>query len=213
MKKISIFLALFLSIFIISACSKKTVNNDDLNSKSNNDLENIEPAYYTIDTKNSVLKWEGRRIASFQEGEVGIKSGFVEVLENNTISTSSIIIDMDTITDSDHNHRLVLHLKSSDFFEVEKYPYSILEIKKIEKINNNQFNVNADLTIKDITHETSFIANVKENDGKLIADAQFSVDRVKYNIRYGSKTFFEDIGKAEILNNINFDVHLEAIKN
>ena len=41
-----------------------------------------------------------------------------------------------------------------------------------------------------------------------MAGAKFSIDRTKYDIRYGSDSFFDNLGDKAIKNEINFEVSL-----
>ena len=65
-----------------------------------------------------------------------------------------------------------------------------------------------DLTIKNISHPISFTANVSESEGKIIAQSSLVFDRSIYNVKYGSGTFFEDLGDYLILDDINLEVIL-----
>jgi polyisoprenoid-binding protein YceI len=65
-----------------------------------------------------------------------------------------------------------------------------------------------DLTIKNISHPISFTANISESEGKIIAQSSLVFDRSIYNVKYGSGTFFEDLGDYLILDDINLEVTL-----
>ena len=86
------------------------------------------------------------------------------------------------------------HLRSADFFEVEKYPYMKFEstgfVKNPKKENENDtYTLNGNLTIKDVTRPVSF--KVKHG-GTLVNDrgkkhgftAKTTIDRTDYNINY-----------------------------
>ena len=64
------------------------------------------------------------------------------------------------------------------------------------------------LTIKNISHPISFTANISESEGKIIAQSSLVFDRSIYNVKYGSGTFFEDLGDYLILDDINLEVTL-----
>ena len=64
------------------------------------------------------------------------------------------------------------------------------------------------LTIKNISHPISFNANLLESKGTIIASSSLVFDRSKYDIKYGSGTFFENLGDNLILDEINIDVNL-----
>jgi len=110
------------------------------------------------------------------------------------------------------------HLASEDFFNVAEYKTSTLVINKIrparpagEKAPNHI--VSGDLTIKGITHEIDFPALITYSaDGTMMADASFTIDRTKWEIRYGSGSWFDGLGDKMIYDDIEFDLSLVATK-
>ncbi len=213
MKKLHISIFLFLVIFVLSACTNNVPVDEESNDTRNIE-ENItlESGNYIIDEENSVVNWTGRRIASSHSGTVKIKSGKINIVENNNLENSSIIIDMNTIKDNDGSERLEEHLKSEDFFAVNNYPESEIFLKEIENISGDNYQIISDLTIKEITKEITFPAKVIINDGILEAEASFEIDRSEFEIKYGSNSFFSDLGDKAIKNEIEFKINLFANK-
>ena len=97
------------------------------------------------------------------------------------------------------------HLKSDDFFGVEKYPTSKLVITSVAKKDNGTYGVVANLIIKNETHPVTFDLDWKENT----ASAKLSIDRSKFDIRYGSGSFFDNLGDKTIYDNFDLDVNLK----
>ena len=103
-------------------------------------------------------------------------------------------MDMTSITDTDitnetFNKKLTDHLKSEDFFSVEKHPNSTFKITKAAPIANAKageanYTITGDLTIKGITNSVTFPAVVKVTGNSAEATAKFDVDRTKYDIKY-----------------------------
>ena len=214
MKKLHISIFLFLVIFILSACT----NNVPVNEESNNETKNIEKnitlesGSYIVDKENSIVNWTGRRIASSHSGTVKIKSGKINIVENNNLENSSIIIDMSSIKDNDGSERLEEHLKSEDFFAVSNYPESEIFLKEIKNISGDNYQIISDLTIKEITKEITFPAKIIVSNGILEAEASFEIDRSEFEIKYGSNSFFSDLGDKAIKNEIEFKINLFAGK-
>jgi polyisoprenoid-binding protein YceI len=100
--------------------------------------------------------------------------------------------------------KLVGHLKSDDFFGVEKFPTSELIITESAPFKNNEATVTGKLTIKGITHPVTFKA-VKVGTGYT---ALITVDRTKYDIKYGSGKFFDSLGDKMIYDEFTLDVKL-----
>ena len=88
------------------------------------------------------------------------------------------------------------HLKSEDFFSVEKFKTSSLKFTNVTSTGDNTYNVTADITIKGKTESISFPATVSVDGAKLKATAKLTIDRSKFDVRYGSSSFFDDLGEA-----------------
>jgi len=161
------------------------------------------------DVSNSTLNWHGKKVTGEHFGTINLKEGWMS-LENDRIAKGKFVIDMASLTNTDlkdqaYNAKLVNHLKSDDFFGVEKHPVAVLEIKKSSAFKNNEASVEALLTIKGITHPISFTA--KRNSGTY--HAEIIVDRSKYDVRYGSGSFFEGLGDKMIYDDFTLNVSLK----
>jgi len=165
----------------------------------------------TADVKKSNLKWHGKKVTGEHTGNINLKSGTLE-LTNGQISKGKFVIDMNSITNTDltdatYNAKLVNHLKSDDFFGVSKHPEAVVEILKSSPFTNGEATVDARLTIKNITHPVSFKA---KKDGKAYT-AEIVVDRSKYDVRYGSGSFFDNLGDNMIYDEFTMIVRIETI--
>jgi polyisoprenoid-binding protein YceI len=96
-------------------------------------------------------------------------------------------------------------LKADDFFGTDKFPTAKLVFKKVAVKSANVFTVTADLTIKGITSPVTFDLATTAN----AASTKFMVDRTKYDIKYGSGTFFTSIGDKAIADEFELDVNLK----
>lgn len=82
------------------------------------------------------------------------------------------------------------HLKSADFFDVEKFPAMKFESSSLVKGKNNAYTLKGKLTIKDVSKEVSipvtFGGITKNQQGKEVAglQAKFTVNRLDYKIKY-----------------------------
>lgn len=155
-------------------------------------------AGYKVDSSESQLKWTAKKVTGQHFGTIDLKQGSLTA-SGNVISGGSFEIDMKTIVDKDlenesWNSRLVEHLKSEDFFSVEKFPVSSITLTKVEKGEGPNFHFTGDLSIKGATHPVSFDATVEINNRKLIATGNLSIDRTLYDIKYGSGKFFSNLG-------------------
>lgn len=171
---------------------------------------------YKVDTQQSKLNWIGRKVAGEHSGIISISDGKL-LWSGNKLTGGSFEIDMASIintdlADSDYNQQLIGHLKSDDFFSTDKHPKANFVITKVTPLAKNQSKVTGNLTIKGITKEVQFPATIQANGDQLEAKAKIVVDRTQFDIRYGSGSFFENLGDKAIDNEFELDVELIAKK-
>jgi polyisoprenoid-binding protein YceI len=164
-----------------------------------------------VNTTESKVNWEGRKIAGKHNGHLKLKGGSLE-MEKGALVGGEFEIDMNSvvvedITDKESNGKLAGHLKSDDFFSVEKNPVAKFKITKVEGKT-----VTGDLTIKGITHSISFPVETKTEAKKVSAVAKMEIDRTKWDIKYRSGKFFPSLGDKVIKDEFAVDVHLIATK-
>ena len=167
---------------------------------------------YTADVSKSILKWHGEKVTGEHFGNINLKEGALEITSDQ-ITKGRFVIDMTSITNTDltdatYNKKLVDHLKSDDFFGVSKHPEAVIEIVKSTRFINNEATMDANLTIKNITHPVTF--KVKR-DGTAY-HAEIVVDRSKYDVRYGSGSFFDGLGDKMIYDEFTMTVRVEMAK-
>ena len=166
-----------------------------------------------IDTESSSLNWIGKKITNSQHnGSLKFISGELTMCGDQKTSKMSICkgsfsVDMTTLLVEDlsgsSKQRLEGHLKSDDFFSVDKHKKSFLTINS-SKIIESGFSVKGSLTIKDITHPVEF--ELIRNPGGFTANMIF--DRSKYDVKYNSGSFFENLGDRLILDDIELSADL-----
>jgi polyisoprenoid-binding protein YceI len=100
------------------------------------------------------------------------------------------------------------HLKSDDFFGVAKYPVATLVITGSTPFDKGTGVVSGTLTIKGITNPIEFKAAIQKKDDGTWFFANITVDRTKYNIRYGSGSFFDNLGDKTIYDEFKLKVNL-----
>jgi polyisoprenoid-binding protein YceI len=167
---------------------------------------------FKIDAKASKVTWEGRKLGGSHHGTLAVKGGTLDTVKG-ALTGGEVMIDMTTLKDVDlddkeMNSKLVNHLKSEDFFSIEKNPTSTLKITKVE-MKGPKAEITADLTIKGITKPITFPADVSVDKKHLTAKGSFEVDRTMYDIKFRSLKFFSNIGDKVIKDQfqIGFDLH------
>ena len=200
-------------LFLVGCDSGKKSDN------SNPILNQLTPeaGTYSLLIDDSELSWIGTELSTkTHTGTIDFTDGTIVVDSDNTIS-GNVKINMSTINVTDLQGRskemLERHLRSSDFFEVESYSeakFSFIS-KSFDKLSN-QISFVGDLTIKDITNPISFNATLLETSPFLKAKAVLSFDRSKYNVRFRSGNFFENLGDKLILDEIDVNIRLVTKK-
>jgi polyisoprenoid-binding protein YceI len=163
-----------------------------------------------IKPSDAVVKWTGNKIGGAHNGEIKVKGGTLELKDGNIVK-GSVVIDMKSITCKDlenetYNKKLVDHLNSDDFFGVEKFPIATFTITKAAKFTNGKASVSGSLTIKGKMEPISFEVS-KQNS---VYTTQLKVDRSKFDVRYGSNSFFDNLGDKAIDNIFILDIQFTA---
>ena len=158
-----------------------------------------------VNSESSTIKWVGSKISSSHEGYIKISKGFLSINHGSLVG-GQFVIDMNSITCTDiksegKNKYFVEHLKDDDFFNVKEFPQSKIKIVKVTPVDDkeNLYDIVASLTIKGITNPISFQSKISINGSSFLAEAKIIIDRTKWDIRYGSGTFFDNLGDKMIL--------------
>lgn len=178
-----------------------------------------------VNTTSSVVNWEGSKPLGKHNGTLKLKSGYL-VVKGKTITAGSFEIDLTTLTDLDltdakTNQMLIGHLSSPDFFDVKKFPVSVFKVTKVSPYvgkaladgSKPTHQISGLLTIKDKTRAVTFAAVVNFGKGSVEASApSFTIDRTDFDLRYGSKKFFDNLKDKSINDEIGLKISLVASK-
>ena len=172
---------------------------------------------FEIDTKASKVNWTAKKVTGGHTGYLSLGDGTVSV-EKNVVTSAKVIMDMNSIvctdlTNEEYNKKLVGHLKSDDFFSVDKFPQAIFEITTLKPLSGNEYTVIGNLSIKGKTNEISFPAKITFDNDVVKANGTAKIDRTKWDIRYGSGKFFEGLGDKMIYDEFEISFELVAKRN
>ncbi|MFD2565255.1 YceI family protein [Aquimarina rubra] len=161
-----------------------------------------------INTSESSINWTGKKVTGQHTGTLNFSSGFL-TFENNTLSGGEFVVDMTSLAVTDleagkGKEKLEGHLTSDDFFGVKNHKNAKLVIKKASKMDGG-YKVTGDLTIKGKTNPITFDLVVN----RATASTTLSVDRTKYDIKYGSGSFFDNLGDKTIYDEFELAVNLK----
>jgi len=160
-----------------------------------------------VDVAKSTVKWLGKKVTGEHSGTISVKEGSLEI-NGGKVTGGKVVIDMNSIVDTDladanWNAKLVGHLKSDDFFGVATFPTAELVLTKVEGTN-----FSGNLTIKGITNPVSFTATSSKEGKSTVYKGTIVIDRTKYNVKYGSKSFFDNLGDKVIYDEFTLDFNL-----
>ncbi|MDH3698412.1 MAG: YceI family protein [Flavobacteriaceae bacterium] len=161
-----------------------------------------------VDTKKSTVTWKAYKVTGSHTGTVTLTSGALE-FDNEVLTGGEFTVDMTSLVSTDlegeYKGKLEGHLKSDDFFSVANFPKAKLVFTGVSPNGKNSYEVTGDLTIKGITKSITFDLSVYGSK----ATASLKVDRAQYDVRYGSGSFFENLGDKTIYDEFDLVVDLE----
>ena len=168
----------------------------------------IKPIKKTVDVNSSKITWTASKVTGKHFGGVKIKSGTIE-MDGNKLVGGKFVVDMTSLTVEDLSGKgkenLENHLKSDDFFSIATHGEAHLTITKVTaKAMAGEFIVDAELTIKGIKNPVKFDAKVDGN----MASGKIKIDRTKYDIKYRSGNYFQDLGDKLIYDEFDLEVNL-----
>src|SRR5574343_609083 len=136
-----------------------------------------------VDVSKSTINWVGKKVTGAHEGTINLKEGKL-IFNGKKLVGGNFTVDMKSVSTTDLSggmkEKLDGHLKSDDFFGTEKFPTATLVFKSIGEKGNGDDTVTAALKI----------------------------DRTKYDIKYGSGSFFDGLGDKAIYDEFDLTVKL-----
>ncbi len=211
MKNKTLFVPISLALLVLtSSCREKT------KAAEIGDIETVATAEENSETfralpHESTITWSGYKPTGSHTGTIALNHGKFTVTDG-VIESGIFTIDMASLKDSEGNARLEKHLKSEDFFEVEKHPESVFQVTGVETANGKTL-LSGNLKMKDTTNNVTFpMTLIHRNDTIILRSEPFTIDRSKWNVRFGSKSFFKDLGEKYIDNDIELTIVVKASK-
>lgn len=213
MKKFILILAVTLGVI---SCKNDAKNKVDVSDAKEVEEMNISEAVL-VDALHSKVIWRGFKPGGEHYGLISISEGTINIKKGNLIGGSfkfdmNSITDMDMPADDEYNAKLVKHLKSPDFFDTEKYPTAIFEITEVNEIGG-ELSVSGNLTIKETTKNITIpVAMVSDDGAVTLKSSVFTIDRTDFDVRYGSKKFFDNLKDKFINDEFELSFELKTLK-
>jgi len=135
-----------------------------------------------IKTSNSKVVWKGYKVTGSHEGTIAIKSGNLS-FDGAKLVGGEFVMDMTTIS----------------------FPTATLVFKDVKSTGKNSYEVTSDITIKGKTLPVKVTVSVYGSK----ANATLKIDRTKFDVRYGSTSFFDDLKNKAIYDDFDIIADLE----
>ncbi|MEL6832816.1 MAG: YceI family protein [Bacteroidota bacterium] len=165
-----------------------------------------------VDTSDSVISWKGYKVLGSHEGTLNLTNGDLQ-MQDGALVGGSFVIDMGSINctdlDGEAKGNLEGHLKSADFFGVEKHPTATFDITNVvSRGTAGSYKITGDLTIKETTKAVRFNVQISEENGQQVATGEVQIDRSDFDVRYGSGSFFDNLGDKTIYDEFDLGIRL-----
>jgi len=203
------------ALFTVVSCSKEKPVTSDANEVTTTK----DGSRFVLDTLNSNVEWKGYKVFKSENtshfGTIKFESGDVTV-KDGKLESGKFVADMTSLTSEDLKNKkddlekLNGHLKSADFFEVEKFPTASYEITKVSPSAEGDYNtiLDGNLTIKGITKPTQFKANVAVNGAEVsIATEPKDIMREEFGVKFQSPA-----ANGVIKNEVTLQIKVKALE-
>jgi polyisoprenoid-binding protein YceI len=170
---------------------------------------------YKVDVAASAITWHATRVTGEHTGTVGLLNGYMSVEDGHLIA-ANVIANMETIActnlQGEWDDKLIGHLMSEDFFHVDEHKTSAFSLRELKATpdGNVTHSVTGNFTIRGITQSVTFPAIVTEEDGTLSIQGEVMLDRSQFDVKYGSGSFFDNLGDNLIHDNFTVGFNLVA---
>lgn len=217
----------FLNAFVIAGLGLAFTgckNNKEADMAEAKEAASAEAVKFTVDTATSVIEWHGEKPTGTHTGTIKVANGSF-MANDSLIESGTFVIDMKSIKvtdlDGDQKSDLEAHLKGTvegkegDFFNVTEFPEAQFEVTGIneEEEEEGQSMLQGNLTIKEVTKNIVFPVSISNNGENIeITSEEFTIDRTKWNVNYGSKSVFDGLGDKFINDDIALKINLKAKK-
>ena len=205
------------------ACKNEAKNKVEPSEAQEAATSTEEAATYEIDTTASTIEWRGTKPTGEHRGTIQIQEGSIMATQEQ-ITGGKVTIDMNSIAVTDEgmdekdrtsleNHlKGTVEGKETDFFNVKEFPTATFEITGLTE-SNGQKMLEGNLTIKEDTKNIQFPIDSEIDEEELTLESEpFTIDRTNWNVNYGSKSVFDNLGDNFISDEMELTIKVKAKK-
>jgi polyisoprenoid-binding protein YceI len=153
-----------------------------------------------VDLSKSELAWKGTKVTGEHYGKISLSKADLKLNKKGLIKKGELEVNMDSLTITDLTgewaQKFLGHIKSEDFFDIKKFPTAKLVIQ-----NDTGKELKGKLTIKGKTNKVTIPYSKEGKNYKGV----LTFDRTKFDMIYGSKDFFKNLGDKVIHNKVTLD--------
>ena len=158
-------------------------------------------------TPESTIGFVGSKVTGSHNGGFKTFTGHFTVKDGKPVGNDhKVVIDMaSTFSDAE---KLTGHLKSGDFFDVEKFPQSTFDVTELKAGDNGNYTVAGNFTLHGVTKNITFPATVTQGTDTVTIKAEFDIKRKDFGIVYPGKA--EDLIRDEVVIKLDLTAKPEA---
>ncbi|WP_417360409.1 YceI family protein [Galbibacter sp.] len=222
MKKAIFTLPLVACMVFFTACKSEKKNDTTAKEAATATEITAEAVKYKINADQSTIDWKGSKPTGTHTGTIAIESGVITT-KGGVIESGNFLIDMNSITVTDlksgeGKEDLEAHLKGTvegkedHFFNVAEHPTAYFEITGNE-VKNGITTLSGNLTIKGIKKNVSFpVSHTEQGSNITLTSESFTIDRTQWNVNYGSKSVFDNLGDKFVNDEIELVITVKGSK-
>jgi len=172
-----------------------------------------------------MLKWRAAHLVGVQKrfGTTMLKSASL-LLNDSEVTNATFEIDLTSLTvdnfdDAESKGKVEGHLKSPDFFNIEKHPTAKFELTNVEKTTGDyNSKITGNLTILEVSKSITFNANIAVLDNAVLDNAvainseDFSVNRQDWGLSYNTEGDAGVPADFLIANTVGFTINVAVTK-
>lgn len=168
---------------------------------------------YGIDTVHSNVGFKVRHLVSKTSGEFTDFSGKI-VADFGNLNASSVEFTIQASSIDTKNEKRDGHLRSADFFDVEKYPEITFKSSKITRISGDSYAVTGTLTMHGVSKETTlsvdYLGEINAMGGTRAGyELTTTLNRKDFGISWNRAL---DAGGFVLGDDVEININLEVIK-
>ena len=210
----NIFMVAVLAVAIVGCKKAKEANTSEAEAAA---VAESTSEKFIANVGESMIEWKGFKPTGSHTGTINLESG-VFTTNDGKVHSGTFLINMKSIkvtdipADKKGNADLVGHLSGADFFDVEKFPGAAFEVTGLEEKEGKSM-LSGNLSLKGVKNNITFPVVVSQDGDNLsLTSEAFTIDRSKWNVQYGSKSFFDDLGDKFINDDIELKITVKAKK-